>query len=188
MAQWVFPDRQHSHRFNGTFQDSQGQRKLPSFTAHLNCFDPICPEKQRQHHLKLVLFKVVSLVMICFYFWYKRNNRFTEGHQPCWQNWAIKQNKYPLYIFVWLKSTCMHTYNMLNFYILVFQPVLYLCEAQLGCINGAGTLFSSWMMVSLSVEMVRTLEPWIDPFHLNSPAGVMQNLCERCRLLSWSWV
>lgn len=36
---------------------------------------------------------------------------------------------------------------------------LYLCEAQLGCMNGAGTLFSSWMMVSLSVEIVRTLEP-----------------------------
>ena len=64
---------------------------------------------------------------------------------------------------------------------------LYLCEAQLGCMRGAGTLFSSWIMVSRSVEMVRTLEPLIEPFHLNSPAGVMQNLWERCRLLSWSW-
>lgn len=53
--------------------------------------------------------------------------------------------------------------------------------------KGVGTLFSSWMMVSLKVEMVRTLEPWMDPFHLNSPAGVIQNLWDRCRLLSWSW-
>ena len=55
----------------------------------------------------------------------------------------------------------------------------YLCEAQLGCMKGAGTLFSSWMMVRRSVEMVSTLEPWMEPFHLKSPAGVMQNLCER---------
>lgn len=62
----------------------------------------------------------------------------------------------------------------------------YLCEAQLGCMKGEGTLFSSWMMVSLSVDTVTALVPLMEPFHLNSPAAVMQNLWERWRLLSWS--
>lgn len=67
-----------------------------------------------------------------------------------------------------------------------FHLFIYLWEAQLGWRKDAGILFSSWIMVSLRVDMVRTLEPCTDPFHLNSPAGVRQNLCERCRLLSWS--
>lgn len=62
----------------------------------------------------------------------------------------------------------------------------YLCEAQLGCMKGEGTLFSSWMMVSLSVDTVTVLLPLMEPFHLNSPAAVMQNLWERWRRLSWS--
>ena len=45
--------------------------------------------------------------------------------------------------------------------------------------KGAGTLFSSWTMVRRSVEMVSTFEPWMEPFHLKSPAGVMQNLWDR---------
>lgn len=61
-----------------------------------------------------------------------------------------------------------------------------LCDAQLGCKNGAGMLFSSWMMVNLRVDTVKAFEPYSDPFHLNSPAGVMQNLWERCLRLSWS--
>lgn len=67
-----------------------------------------------------------------------------------------------------------------------FHLLIYLWEAQLGWRNDAGILFSSWIIVSLKVDMVRTLDPCTDPFHLNSPAGVRQNLCERCRLLSWS--
>ena len=67
-----------------------------------------------------------------------------------------------------------------------FHILIYLWEAQLGWRNDAGILFSSWIIVSLKVDMVRTLDPCTDPFHLNSPAGVRQNLCERCRLLSWS--
>lgn len=64
--------------------------------------------------------------------------------------------------------------------------ILYLCDAQLGCINGPGTLVSSWMMLRRSVATVSDREPWIEPFHLNSAAVVKLNLWDRWRLLSWS--
>lgn len=144
MAQWVLPDREHCHRFDGTLQNGQRQRELSGLTAHLNCFDPIGPAKQEQTQLILQLLQLDGFTWI-----------HTSSHSTLSS----------------VKSSCG----------------IYLCEAQLGCMRGAGTLFSSWIMVSLSVEMVRTLEPLMEPFHLNSPADVMQNLWERCRLLSWSW-
>lgn len=106
--------------------------------------------------------------------------------EPLWSSWSCKRRSetaflFPLNFFNWTGWKTFVRHSCGGF------CDLYLCEAQLGCMRGAGTLFSSWIMVSLSVEMVRTLEPLIEPFHLNSPAGVMQNLWERCRLLSWSW-
>lgn len=51
-----------------------------------------------------------------------------------------------------------------------FHLLIYLWEAQLGWRNDAGILFSSWIIVSLKVDMVRTLDPMYRPipFELSS--------------------
>lgn len=52
MTQWVLPDGQHSHRFDGTLQDGQSQCKLSGLTTHLNCFDPIVSGGEKQKKKK----------------------------------------------------------------------------------------------------------------------------------------
>lgn len=157
MTQRVLPHRQHRHRLDGTLQDGQSQRKLSGLAAHLNSFYPVGPAKQATVNG----YGLLSLLRMC-------SLPLNLTLQPPHDFFVAQLGQDPKWLTHKLDSA------------------LYLCEAQLGCMNGAGTLFSSWMMVSLSVEMVTAFVPLIEPFHLNSPAGVMQNLWERCRLLSWS--
>lgn len=102
MAQRVLPEGQHRHRFDGTLQNGQSQRKLSGLTAHLYCFDPIGPIKQDQ---KLGLFQLFNWIPALGL------NNFLPHDDEITQR-SVSSD-------------------------------LYLCEAQLGCMRGAGTLFSS---------------------------------------------
>lgn len=117
MPQWVLPDRQHGHRFDGTLQDSQGKSKLSGLTAHLNCFDPIGSTKETKKILNIlqplsllwvlllsgyVWFCVHSLYLLLAQFWrffYFSTNpdKFTFNFT---ENLSTKTNWH----FVWLKQ------------------------------------------------------------------------------------